>query len=94
MSTTLELCDCGKNYIRVEPDVISVKPGDILHAKVGILDFNDGQGPWIPSADELDYVRQQMQDHLMNVKGVVVEGIVTHLGVDLTIQDSSDTVEA
>lgn len=69
-------------YINViEPTVVTLQPGDILHVRVGIIDMGDGQAPWIPSPDELDFFETQWAK-------VVPEGVkvvATHFGVDVTI---------
>ena len=99
MGTSLELCDCcEKSYLRVNPEVLKVPQGAILVARVGILDLGDGIGPWIPTQEELEYTRDLMHEYIK--QPVVVTALVdddpkvlvTHLGVELTIQDSSDTV--
>lgn len=61
-----------------------LKPGDILHVRVGINDMGDGMPPFIPGPEELDWHRRELEP-------IVPEGVqilVTHQGVELSVVES------
>jgi len=65
----------------------TVKPGDVLHVRMGIIDMGDGMPPWIPDPEQLDKVKQELE-------AVLPEGVrayVTHFGVeiDTLVRDES-----
>lgn len=62
-----------------EVRAFKVKPGDTLHVRVGIPDMGDGQPPWVPSQNDLDPIRDELE-------GLVPEGVnlwVTHFGIEI-----------
>lgn len=72
----------GELHIQDVTILGEVSPGDILHVRVGLSAEEMGDGcPWIPSAEELDYYKQEFES-------VVPEGVtilVTHPGVTLGV---------
>jgi hypothetical protein len=52
----------------------------LILAKLGIQDLGDGQGPWIPSPDELDAVRDDMDTALSSDFRLLVH----HFGLEVT----------
>jgi hypothetical protein len=67
-----------------EVRVFKVQPGDVLHVRVGIEDMGDGIGPWIPTPDEVDHVKEEVEAHLPDG----VTAYVTHFGVYIDAQVS------
>jgi hypothetical protein len=65
--------------MKFEP--IQVKSGGILHVKVGLTNLGDGQGPWMPSPDDLESVRTEIEQAIP--EGTTV--IVTHCGVSMEL---------
>jgi hypothetical protein len=66
-----------------------LKPGDVLHVRVGITDMGDGMPPFIPGPEELDFHRKE-------VEAVVPAGVnvlVTHQGVDISVIHVWDNIE-
>lgn len=63
----------------VTPRVVTLRKGDILHVKIGIADMGDGRGPWVPSNDELDGLRKQLQDQFPDNRIYV-----THFGMEFS----------
>ena len=75
-----------------EVSVLKLEPGDILAIKLGITNMGDGLGPWIPSTNELKYVRDDVNRILPD--GVKV--VITHMGVNYEIirgLENIDTVK-
>lgn len=52
----------------------------LILAKMGITDLGDGQGPWFPSPDELDALRDDMDVALSSDFRLLVH----HMGLDIT----------
>lgn len=68
-----------QNYI--EEEKLTLKPGDILHIKVGIMYMGDNQPPWLPGPHELVEAEEKF-------KAVVPEGVkvvATHMGMNTDI---------
>jgi NADPH:quinone reductase-like Zn-dependent oxidoreductase len=63
--------------VLVDIQRINVKPGDVLHVKVGIEDV--GGFPWIPGPEEIESVKRELEAHLPDG----VTAYVTHQGVDI-----------
>ena len=59
-----------------------VKSGDTLHVRVGIEDMGDGQPPWIPGPDELDQIKEELEQYVPEG----VKAYVTHFGVYIDSQ--------
>lgn len=51
----------------------------LILAKLGIMDLGDGQGPWIPTGDELEQVRDDMDTALSSDFRLLVH----HFGLDI-----------
>lgn len=64
---------------------LNVQEGDILMVKVGVENMGDRMPPWIPTEDDLQYVRDLFATELPDVKAVV-----THFGVDVEVVRPED----
>lgn len=69
---------------------LDVQPGEILHVAVGVSaqDMGDGYPAWLPSPDELEYVRSEFERALPDAKV-----LVTHMGIELSSHEAPAQVE-
>jgi hypothetical protein len=80
--------DIVKDQIAAQVKVIKPQPGDIIVAKLGIVDMGEGMPPWIPNVDELVMAREDLE--LVLPEGV--EALVYHMGLEFEVL--SDLSEA
>lgn len=79
--------DIVKDQIAAQVKVIKPQPGDIVVAKLGIMDMGDGMPPWIPGVEELVMAREDLE--LVLPKDVKV--LVHHMGLEFEVlRDLSD----
>lgn len=85
-----EFLEAMKEAVAARVRTVEVKPGDVIHVQLGLSssDMGDGQPPWIPGQEELEYVAQELREILP----LGVRTWVTHLGVhiDAVVKDYED----
>ncbi len=70
-----------KEQVSAQVKVLRLEPGDILVAKLGIVDMGEGLPPWIPSVTDLEH----MLDDLSMVIPKDVKVFVSHMGLEFEI---------
>lgn len=81
MSLDQEIADHAITQAAAQVEVLKPEPGDIVIAKLGIMDMGDGLPPWIPTPHELASLR----DDLERVLPDGVRLLVHHFGINFEI---------
>ncbi len=84
-----EILKHALKQIAGQVQVLDLKPGDVLVAKLGIADMGEGFPPWLPGPQELESMAEDLQ--LIVPEGVLV--LAHHMGVDFQIVRGLENVE-
>ena len=77
----MDTVEKAKEQLLAQVKVLKLEPGDILVAKLGIVDMGDGMPPWIPTLSELESVR----DGLALLMPDNVKVFIHHMGLEFEV---------